>query len=215
MILRYLMHTYGILEFMEENTSGIQILSGFTFILGFLIVFRSQHAYARWWEGGTLLQQLRGEWFSSIASTMAFCAADPAKHEDVITFQQKLVRLSSLLYGAALSQVSEMGDKRFEFALLDGFDSEGLSVLQDCHDRCEVVMQWIQRMILEAHTSGVIDVPAPILARVYNQLGNGLVILNNARKLNDFPIPFPLAQMITVMMVLHSALTIVFFAPPI
>eukprot|EP00928_Gymnodinium_smaydae_P026929 TRINITY_DN20989_c0_g1_i1.p1 TRINITY_DN20989_c0_g1~~TRINITY_DN20989_c0_g1_i1.p1 ORF type:complete len:918 (-),score=134.97 TRINITY_DN20989_c0_g1_i1:176-2929(-) len=35
---------------------GTSVLGGFTFVLGFLVVFRSQQAYARWWEGGTLLQ---------------------------------------------------------------------------------------------------------------------------------------------------------------
>jgi len=42
---------------------------------------------------------------------------------------------------------------------------------------------------------------------VYNQLGNGIVNLNNARKISDFPIPFPLAQMITFMLLVHWGLT--------
>ena len=42
------------------------VLAGFTTILGFLIALRAQRGYDRWWEGGTLLQQLRGEWFPRV-----------------------------------------------------------------------------------------------------------------------------------------------------
>ena len=36
--------------------------------LQFLRNFRSRIAYNRWWEGGTLLQQTRGEWFNGFSS---------------------------------------------------------------------------------------------------------------------------------------------------
>jgi len=43
-------------------------------------------------------------------------------------------------------------------------------------------------------------------------LGNGIVNLNNARKITDFPIPFPLAQMVTFMLMIHWCTTTVFCA---
>merc|ERR1719387_3325387 len=84
-----------------------------------------------------------------------------------------------------------------------------MKFLKQCHDRCEVVLQWLQKLILEAEKNGTIKVAPPILSRVYNQLGNGIVNLNNARKISDFPIPFPLAQMITVMLMFHWLVTAV------
>merc|ERR1711865_503002 len=78
---------------------------------------------------------------------------------------------------------------------------DSLEFMQDAHDRCEIVLQWIQRLIVEANAAETIKVAPPILSRVYNQLGNGIVNLNNARKITDFPIPFPLAQMVTFMLV--------------
>merc|ERR1719210_2655398 len=89
------------------------VLGGFTFILGFLVVFRSQQAYSRWWEGGTLMQQLRGEWFNATSCLMAFCNTSPEKRKDVRQFQHHLVRLISLLYASALTRVCTMSDKRF------------------------------------------------------------------------------------------------------
>ena len=41
--------------------------------------FRSRIAYNRWWEGGTLLQQTRGEWFNGYSSLIAWGLARAAK----------------------------------------------------------------------------------------------------------------------------------------
>jgi len=200
--------------FQEEETSrtvnmgdgATDMFAGFNFILGFLIVFRSNIAYSRWWEGGGLLQQLRGEWFNAFSSCLAFCNAAPDRQEDVTKFQHQLVRLMSMLYGSALSEVSEMDDNRFDFIEFHGFDGNSLEFLQGSHNKCEIVLQWIQRLIHEASGTEVVKVAPPILSRVFNQLGNGIVILNNAKKLNEFPIPFPLAQMILLMLGLHWVL---------
>eukprot|EP00929_Paragymnodinium_shiwhaense_P117851 TRINITY_DN8922_c0_g1_i1.p1 TRINITY_DN8922_c0_g1~~TRINITY_DN8922_c0_g1_i1.p1 ORF type:complete len:616 (-),score=98.25 TRINITY_DN8922_c0_g1_i1:454-2301(-) len=183
------------------------VLGGFTFILGFLVVFRSQQAYSRWWEGGTLLQQLRGEWFNSYSCLLAFCNSDPSQREQVREFQHKLVRLFSLLYGCALQQVATLDEKKFEVIDLDGFYRPSMEFLQECPDRCEVTLQWIQRLIIDADQQGLVKVAPPILSRVFNELGNGIVNLNNARKITEFPIPFPLAQMITVMLLFHAMVT--------
>lgn len=37
----------------------------FLFLRMFILTFRSDIAYERWWEGGTLLQKTRGEWCGS------------------------------------------------------------------------------------------------------------------------------------------------------
>jgi len=192
------------------GNGGTNILSGFTFILGFLLVFRSQQAYSRWWEGGTLMQQLRGEWFNATSCLIAFCnTSDANKSAEVLKFQHQLVRLVSLLYVSALQQVCTMDDKRFEVIDITGFQIESLEFLdsEQCHDHCEVVLQWIQKLVVQADDNKIIKIAPPILSRVYNQLGNGIVNLNNARKITEFPIPFPLAQMITVMLLFHWCMT--------
>jgi len=192
---------------MGAGDTGANVLAGFTFILGFLVVFRSQTAYARWWEGGTLLQQLRGEWFNAFSNLMAFCNNAPERQHEVLEFQHRLVRLVSLLYCAAIQQVSTMENKNYEIIDIRDFNHDSLQFLMGAHDRCEVCLQWIQRLIGEANDTQVIKVAPPILSRVYNQLGNGIVNLNNARKITEFPIPFPLAQMITFMLLFHWGIT--------
>eukprot|EP00747_Dinoflagellata_sp_TGD_P014676 gnl/TRDRNA2_/TRDRNA2_123634_c2_seq1.p1 gnl/TRDRNA2_/TRDRNA2_123634_c2~~gnl/TRDRNA2_/TRDRNA2_123634_c2_seq1.p1 ORF type:complete len:301 (-),score=26.89 gnl/TRDRNA2_/TRDRNA2_123634_c2_seq1:19-921(-) len=186
---------------------GATVLQGFSFVLGFLIVFRAQHAYSRWWEGGTLLQQLRGEWFNAFSNLIAFCNSNSAKKTEVCKFQHILVRLMSLLYRSALHQVCTIPHKNFELIEIDGFDLASMQYLLQAHDRCEIVLQWIQKLVVEANSYEVIKIAPPILSRVYHQLGTGIVNLNNARKITDFPIPFPIAQMITVMLMFHWCIT--------
>jgi len=188
---------------------GTSILSGFTFILGFLIVFRSQVAYSRWWEGGALLQKIRGEWFNAFSSLTAFCNTHKMKQHEVDKFQHQLVRLISLLYASALKQLGEdcLDEKVFELINIEGFDEESITYLEASTDRCEIVLQWIQRLIVHANNAEVIKIAPPILARVYNQLGNGIVGLANARKIAEYNIPFCLAQMITFMLLIHWCIT--------
>lgn len=190
-------------------------LRDFSFVLGFLIVFRIQTAYARWWEAGTLLQQLRGEWFNSFSSLMAFCNNDPQKRPEVYRFQHYLVRLVSLLYANALKQVSAMKDNSFELFTLEGFDLCSLEAMIQAHDSCELVCQWIQRLIVDANSKDIVKIAPPILSRVYDQLGRGIVRLNNARKIRQFPIPFPLSQMVALMLILHLIITVLLMATTI
>jgi putative membrane protein len=183
------------------------ILHGFTFILGFLVVFRAQQANKRWEEGGALLEAIRGEWFNAFSNLLAFCNTDPQMRSQTLQFKHALSRLVSLMYNCALQQVSAVGQNDFEMLGLDGFDEQSLQYLTQVHDRVEVVMQWIQKMIVEADRDKVIHISPPILSRVYNQLGNGIVKVAAARKISAYPLPFPYAQMVTCMLVLHWIMT--------
>jgi predicted membrane chloride channel (bestrophin family) len=186
---------------------GAELMAGFTFILGFLIVFRAQTAFNRWWEGGTLLQQLRGEWFNAFSCLMAFTNSAADKRLEVLKFQHQLARMISMLYASALQQVGTMPKKEFELIDMQGFDPQSVNYLMNSHDQCEICLQWIQRLIVRANSDEVIKIAPPILSRVFNQLGNGIVNLNNARKITDFAIPFNLAQMITIMLLFHWMFT--------
>lgn len=59
-------------------------------------------------------------------------------------------------------------------------------------------MQWIQRLITDADRSGAVKVAPPILSRAFQEFGRGMVNLNNVRKIEEIPIPFPYHQMITI-----------------
>ncbi|CAE7650353.1 unnamed protein product, partial [Symbiodinium sp. CCMP2456] len=112
----------------------------------------------------------------------------------------------SLLYCSALQQVAtppEVMPESFEIIETVGMDAKSLKFLDNVNDKVEVVLQWIQRLIVENHKNGVVPVAPPILSRVFQEYSRGIVNLNNARKIAEFPFPFPLVQCITFMLGIH------------
>eukprot|EP00928_Gymnodinium_smaydae_P004135 TRINITY_DN11437_c0_g2_i1.p1 TRINITY_DN11437_c0_g2~~TRINITY_DN11437_c0_g2_i1.p1 ORF type:complete len:524 (+),score=72.37 TRINITY_DN11437_c0_g2_i1:62-1633(+) len=194
------------------DDSTRSIIAGYTSVLGFLIVFRSQQAYSRWWEAGTLLQQLRGEWFNAYSNILAFCSSDADKQENRKLFEAQMVRLMSLLYCTALQHVTTMTDESFEVIGQECFAEESMTFLLGTHNKVEMVLQWIQRLIVENTRNGTLDIAPPIMSRVFQELSRGIVNVNNVHKITEFPFPFPYSQMITVLLLFQSVITPVFCA---
>lgn len=197
---------------MEPNHFGVQIISGILFVLGFLIVFRANQAYSRWWQGADLLLKVRGDWFNAFSNAMAMCSDAPDKGADVIHFRAQLLRLISLLYGSALAQIRTGRESSMEIIGLEDFDQEHLQHLQIVHDKPEVVMQWVQKLVGSAYNDKLMEGTAPVFARIYNQLGSGMTSYCTARKIAEFPIPFPVAQLISILLVFFWFSTALFCA---
>jgi len=192
-----------------QNMTGVEVIwSGYTFVLGFLVVFRNNQAYSRFWEGATLISQVRGEWFNAVSSLFAFTSRKPEKAEQVYAFRQLLIRLASMMYCAALQQVCDTdADDSLQILDTEGIAPGHLEFLEAANDQCEVLVQWVQQLIIESHDAGVVEVPPPILSRAFQELSRGIVTLNNARKIKDIPFPFPYAQMLVCMLVVHWLVT--------
>eukprot|EP00930_Biecheleria_cincta_P002217 TRINITY_DN103240_c0_g1_i1.p1 TRINITY_DN103240_c0_g1~~TRINITY_DN103240_c0_g1_i1.p1 ORF type:complete len:547 (-),score=96.76 TRINITY_DN103240_c0_g1_i1:185-1825(-) len=197
----------GTSVFMSQMDGATILWSGYTAVLGFLVVFRNNQAYARFWEGATLVNQLRGEWFNATSALMAFCTRDPKYEKQVDDFQQLLVRLMSVLYCSALQQICELDENDLEVLDLGKVDDEALRFLEEVPDRCQIIVQWLQRLIMAAYQAGTIKADAPILSRVFQELSRGMVNLNNVRKIKDIPFPYPYQQMVILMLFVHYAVT--------
>lgn len=135
----------------DFNTT--QVWVGYNFLLAFLLTFRSGRAFARWWEGGTLLQQARGEWFNSFSSLIAFSTSDAKRWKEVKSFQQILATLMSMLFCSALNSVAE---HPFNYEVLNLVDmrEDSSEFLRHSTDKCEVLLLWIQRLVVENMESG-------------------------------------------------------------
>eukprot|EP00928_Gymnodinium_smaydae_P005817 TRINITY_DN11999_c1_g2_i1.p1 TRINITY_DN11999_c1_g2~~TRINITY_DN11999_c1_g2_i1.p1 ORF type:complete len:477 (+),score=61.45 TRINITY_DN11999_c1_g2_i1:118-1548(+) len=196
----------------DLDGTATSIISGYTTILGFLIVFRSQQAYSRWWEAGMLLQQLRGQWFVAYSSAMAFCTDDEELKNQVKTFKGELVRLMSLLFSLSLQRVTTMSESEFDVFDLSGLDHEALLHLRGSRNKVEIVLQWVQRLIVINSKNGVLDAAPPILSRVFQELSRGFVILLDAEKITEFPFPFPYCQLLSVLIIFQGIITPIFCA---
>lgn len=205
-----LLHLYWNREKAEDNREmeGIHtIWSAFTFVLGFLIVFRSNQAYSRFWESVTLFHQISGEWTSAFSNILSFCSPDPQKKDEVDEFRQYLTRLMSLLHCSALQTTCELDDDSLEVLDLGAVSSTGLLHFRDSPDRCETVMLWLQRLIMDAERSKLLEAPPPILSRAFQELSRGMVSMTNLRKIRDVPFPFPYSQFLSCILLAHWILT--------
>lgn len=185
----------------------IQALASYNFILGFLLVFRTTSAYNRFWEGVTLMQQLRAAWFNSMSSLFAFTTKDPTKQAEVEQFQHCMVRLMSLLFSKALEQLMSAERCNLEVIDPDGLSREHQDYINKKVFQMEIALGWMQRTIIEKHWEKILDVPPPILTRALQDLGTGFAHALNAKKLSDTPFPFPYAQMLTYMLLISWLVT--------
>jgi putative membrane protein len=193
----------------EINRS--QIWAATTGTLLALLIFRTNRAMSRFWEGTGLLHQMRGEWFDSVSCCVTFSRPAVAqKPKEVWEFRHTIVRLMSLCHGSALE---EIGDGLDQISTIDpfGLDDNTLRHLKMSKEdlkfnRVEVVLHMIQTIITNGLDAGILLIPAPILSRVYQTLSRGFVNLLNAKKIADTRFPFPYAQLIAMLLVLHSFL---------
>jgi len=180
--------------------------------LSLLIAFRTSQAYQRFWEGSGLLHAMRGEWFDS-ASCLATFSLPAKSHcpEEVREFRHTMLRLMSLCHGSALDEIKAAETEGYEVLDLWGLDEGTINILRDCKDqhfnRVEVILHMVQVLVISAQQRGVIDIPAPILSRVYQTLSRGFVNLLSAKKIKDTRFPFPYAQMISVFLLIFAVLT--------
>merc|ERR1719277_1567421 len=74
-------------------------------------------------------------------------------------------------------------------------------------NKVEVILHLIQSLITCAHMDGLIDIPPPILSRVFQTISRGFVNLLNAKKITDTKFPFPFVQMIVCLLAVLQVMT--------
>eukprot|EP00929_Paragymnodinium_shiwhaense_P049408 TRINITY_DN2491_c1_g5_i1.p1 TRINITY_DN2491_c1_g5~~TRINITY_DN2491_c1_g5_i1.p1 ORF type:complete len:560 (-),score=74.21 TRINITY_DN2491_c1_g5_i1:244-1923(-) len=194
-------------------TDKSQLWSAATVTLFFLLGFRANAAYRRFWEGTSLLHQMRGEWFDAVSCLVTFTRPALTVHyEKVHDFRHTMVRLMSLCHGSALEEIS--GLDRGNLVTIDtlGLDNNTLKYLNACAEehnfnRVEVLLHMMQTSIVKALDDGVITAAPPILSRVFQTLSRGFVNLLNCKKITDTRFPFPYAQLISTLLTVHMICT--------
>uniref|UniRef100_A0A7S0BCW3 Bestrophin homolog n=1 Tax=Pyrodinium bahamense TaxID=73915 RepID=A0A7S0BCW3_9DINO len=196
----------SILSMMPSNS----VYSGFTFVLGFVLVFRASQSYARYWLAATSVHLMQAEWFHACSSLIAFSKVSKKKQEEVTAFAHTCIRLFCLLHAMALEEIADLTDENFPLLDIQGFSQEDVRIL--CSERAagrkvELVFQWIQAYIVKSLDSDLLNVPSPIVTRVFQNLGNGLINYNSAQQVVIWPFPFAYAQMNGILIFVYMMLT--------
>eukprot|EP00928_Gymnodinium_smaydae_P062319 TRINITY_DN46216_c0_g1_i1.p1 TRINITY_DN46216_c0_g1~~TRINITY_DN46216_c0_g1_i1.p1 ORF type:complete len:519 (+),score=93.60 TRINITY_DN46216_c0_g1_i1:98-1654(+) len=206
-----LQHVFEVYEISDK------VYTSFTSLLGFLIIFRTSIAYSRFWDGATLTHQMSGDWFESASSLVAFCSSAEKDKEAVAQFRNTLLRLFSILHALALVElesgrtrhISSGGEgelvtlETLELLKAEDLDAGSLDALCAVERKVELVLHWIQKLVVSNIPSGVLTAPPPILARAFQELSSGVVRFHEAMKIAQIPFPFPYAQSTLVLLILH------------
>lgn len=192
------------------------VWSGFTFLVGFLVIFRTSQAYDRFWSGCTATLLMRAEWFDACSALVAFCRHSKGEHSQRVEyFQNVLIRLVSVLHALALAEIEEnrsddpskISAYRYDMLDVRGLDDSSVHAIKDSDSKIELVYTWIQSVIVDAVTEGYLTIPSPLLTRVWQEFGNGMVFFHDAIKISTIQFPFPYAQLCDGLLGIHMALT--------
>jgi len=110
----------------------------------------------------------------------------------------------STSYGSAMS----LRRPRTDAQLMDNFDlmvlafpsREEILLLEQANDKPNVLCLWIIQGIIIMIRKDLLDIPPPIVSRVFQELSNGMLGFNQAHKVAMTPFPFPFAQMMSVLL---------------
>lgn len=209
-------------HFGGDTVNATQLWVALSGSLVFLVSFRTNKAYARFWDGTTLLHQMWGEWFDAASCLVAFTTLSMRnRKDDVLDFRHTLIRLTSLMHASALEEIGCTQDEEEGYPVLDigNLDQSTLQYLKDCKykkelnfNRVEVIVHMIQTLVVHHNDAGVIKIPPPILSRVFQTLSRGQVNLANCKKMTTTLFPFPYAQLIAFLLVFYMLVTPVVMA---
>lgn len=190
---------------MEPMSGVAAVWSSYTLVLAFLLVFRSNQAFTRFWEGASATAAVNSMWTNAAGSLMSFSSQDAEKLDQVRRFQHLAVRLLSLLFCSSIQDVCQMEDDSMEIIDPKGINAASLAYFKKAsvEERPEIVIQWLYRAVVDAQKDGILVAAPPCLNRAFMEISRGRVTLQNIRVLSDIPFPFPYAQMITTMLMIH------------
>jgi len=189
-------------------TDGVKAVWGsFTFVLGFLLVFRNGQAYSRFRQGAKLMNKMTACWLEAATSFVVFCSDEEGKQDKVEHFLQLMIRLFSMLHCSAIQEVADLEDDSQDILSPDGIDPASMEYLMQVDNKMEVLLHWIRDLCVTAARDKILTAPPPILSRGIQELSLGQVALFDVKKITEIPFPFPYAQVLSSLIIVHSVIT--------
>lgn len=201
------------------------LFAGVISIIGFLLIFRMNQSYNRFQQGSDLAFEMVADFYD--ATSILISLARRHRHDtgdNFTKFNQTLIRLVSLLCTVCydglsndtIGDDSEIGFSKFYEAVrpttIDvlGLDNYTLMTVARSKCRPEVVYQFIQNLMVD-HLDDVLQVPPPLLTRVVQEFGIGMIKFHEAFKLVHVPYPFPLMALSEMALIINWLATPIVF----
>merc|ERR1712107_212562 len=115
----------------------------------------------------------------------------------------------SMMHACALAVVAEQKDENFPVIDIEGLSRKYLSELRatDGRKKVHLVYQWVVALIVKNLENGTLNIPPPILSRVFHELDLGMRDFNIVLQLMTVPIPFPYAQAAVFLLMVYMLIT--------
>jgi len=194
LVIKYLSEEGVWLQSLEDHHAVLRngtIWSGVTSLVGFLIVFRVSQGYNRFWSGITAAHLFSAEWIESCSSLISMSRMSKKSESDQKQYRHLLVRLYSLLHASAMYDLIDGSGVEFPMMVLDSgsLDPNTVKAFESAYDRTFLVSHWIHNLITDGIADGTISAPPPLVSRVFQELGGGMVKYHDAMKAKDVKFP--------------------------
>mmetsp|Transcript_33 Transcript_33/g.82 ORF Transcript_33/g.82 Transcript_33/m.82 type:complete len:449 (+) Transcript_33:195-1541(+) len=77
---------------------------------------------------------------------------------------------------------------------------EEVRLLKMANDKVNTICLWIIQGVILMVRKKLLDIPPPIVSRIFQELSNGMLGFNQAHKVAMVPFPFPFAQMVSLLL---------------
>lgn len=208
-VLRFMDVNMG-MHFLEDYNPDPVVFNVFVVFASLVAAFRTSHALVRYTDAASLMHQLCACWYDTTSTLVAFLRTSHATAEEITHFQETLIRLISLLNALCLDGLEQ---KESDFASGHSFEVIGWKDLtEEIQDgvmssqcRVEFVFQEIQKLVVDGMKANVVTIAAPILTRSFQEMGAGMLIYHEAKKLSCVPLPFAYAFITRVILIAEAA----------
>lgn len=193
---------------LAEGSSGAW--SGFNFLVGFVIVFRTSQAYTRFWNALSDTHQMMAAWLEAASSIVAFSRSSPSDPLLVENWLHTVIRLFSLLSASALQELTDVAyHHTWGLPTLDAsaIDPQSINTLDASSCRVDLLYHWIQQFVCDGIQLGILTTPPPLLNRTFFELAKGMDKYQDAMKHSKIAFPFPYAQTTLMLLIFHWILT--------
>lgn len=149
---------------------------------------------------------MRTQMYEAASSLVSFTTMSKAGKTEVKLFRHKIVRLFSLMHAMTLVAIADQNDHYYPIVDIESIPDKYLKILKSKSRRQkpEIVYQWINHTIVRAIDNGLLNIPPPILSRVFQELEKAMVEYNQVMQIMTIHFPFPYAQCCVVLICLYA-----------
>jgi len=140
---------------------------------------------------------------------MAFVSMSKKSKKEINHFRYKLIHLFSMMHAVAMASISALHERSYSIIDIDHVPKRYIRVLDqlDQRQKVEIVYQWINTLIIVETGKGLLNVPPPILSRVFQEMEKAMIEYNQVVQIMTLPFPFPYSQVCLFMVFGHMICT--------